>query len=152
MSLLELSRLAIPLARATGNWARWIRRVSREVDAIVIGEQPGVLYEVRFPVGTTTVDAAKAFPANAIVHYGGISVLVPYTVGTTLSLGTAAAPTLFLGTAENAPTAAIGVDGYNLFDKIQDRIAGVGFPRVTVLGAPVAGSARGIIIYSVPFV
>jgi hypothetical protein len=50
MSFASLARLAIPLARAAGNWARWIRLVSSTLDTIIIGALPGVVYEVRYEI------------------------------------------------------------------------------------------------------
>lgn len=150
MSLKSLGNAAIAEFKISmdGIAARWIRRVSADVDFIMAGglTVTGTVREIRYDIGTASEASASSLPAGAIVNSAELNVTTPYTGGTSITLGTAADPDAFMLASDNDPTAA------HLYQVSQDTAApGAPTPVLaTVAGAPGAGAATVIIRYSVP--
>lgn len=103
------------------------------------GEIVGIVQEIRFVVGLVTVESDSQLPLGAIVIDSEFKVTTPYSGGTTISQGVPSAPTTFMTTADNNPTAA------DLYLKHQDNpIVGLENVRVTIAGGPVVGAGVSI--------
>jgi|GEM_PF-4356220 len=109
------------------------------------GATPGQVFAIRIPVGLVTVSSTASIPAGAVVLRAFLDVTTNYSGGTTIELGTAASPSLFMTTAQNTPTVA------NLYDNPQDTVNGTTDPLlVTVAGSPGAGVAVACVEYAIP--
>jgi len=79
------------------------------------------------------------------VNAAELSIVTPYTGGTTIELGQAGSPAAFMLTTDNDPTTA------GFYQVMQDTPAPSAGPLlVTIGGAPVAGAGFAIIRYTVP--
>ena len=106
---------------------------------------PGTPAIIRIPVALVTVASAASIPLNAVVLRAFLDVTTPYSVGTTIELGTAASPALFMATSQNTPTSA------DLYDNPQDTVNGTADPLlVTIAGGPGAGAGFACVEYVIP--
>jgi hypothetical protein len=115
------------------------------------GTLPGGGFFIRIPIALVTVSSTAMIPHNAVVTRAYIDNTVAaggaaYSGGTTITLGTAASPALFMGAGDSNPPVA------DLYDALQDTVnAGVAAPlKVTVAGAPAAGHGFACVEFSVP--
>ena len=100
---------------------------------------------VRFPiVAQATTSSATSIPVNSVIVDARLDVTTPFSVGATISIGQAGAPTEFQLTTDNNPQ----VNG--LYQVTQDTVAASTNPVLaTVAGGPVAGAATVIVQYVV---
>ena len=116
------------------------------------GVLPGGGFFIRIPVALVNVSSVANVLAGTVVtrayfDNSAASGGVAYTAGTTITLGTAANPTLFMGAADSNPT----VQG--LYDKLQDTANAVTDPLlVTIAGAPAVGSGFACVEFTKPLV
>lgn len=114
------------------------------------GVLPGGGFYIKVPVALVNVSSTAQIPTGAIVSRAYFDnspgVGVAYTAGTTITVGTAATPALFMAAADSTPP----IQG--LYDKLQDTTqGGAAAPvLVSVLGAPIAGSGIVIVEFSKP--
>jgi len=107
----------------------------------------GATYMIRFAIGTAaSVSSATQIPANAIIYDARLDVTTPYSAGATISLGITGTVALFMATTDNTLQVA------GLYQVMQDTSVGASAAALlaTVAGAPAAGAAQGIVLYSVP--
>lgn len=108
---------------------------------------PGTVNTIRIPVGLVTVSSTKSIPATAIVQraYLVASPGTAWSLGTNITLGTAANATLFMGATDSAPTVA------GQYDAPQDTLVAVANPLlVTVNGGPAAGGGFACVVFAIP--
>lgn len=110
------------------------------------GGASGQVREIRIPITTAAAQTSvTSLPAGAIVSSAELNIQVAYSVGATISLGQAGAPTAFMLTTDNNPQVP------NLYQDMQDTAAPSVNPLlVTVGGAPAAGSGFAIVRFAVP--
>ena len=106
----------------------------------------GATYMIRTTLGTATASSATQIPANAIIYDTRLDVTTPYSAGATISLGITGTVALFMATTDNAATVA------GLYQVMQDTSVGASAATLlgTIAGAPAAGAAQMIVLYSVP--
>lgn len=146
----SVQRLAIPAPATgllvfdttTGSYHYYTGAVWLELAGTAAGVR-----EIRMPIdfSAAVFDSAQLFPATARIVTAQIKVDSAFNLGTTATLGTAAAPAAFQSAAQNAMTAP------GLYSIGQDTASGgaVAF-RCTIAGAPAAGAGFAIVFYSVP--
>jgi hypothetical protein len=102
----------------------------------------GAVQVVRFLLGTATGQSGTALPDQAIVLRASLDVTTPYTGGTTITIGHAAATTAYQLAADNDPTTP------GLYEVDQDTtVTPATRVLATVIGGPVAGAAEVIVEY-----
>lgn len=106
----------------------------------------GATYMIRTTLGTAaSTSSATQIPANAIVYDARLDVTTPYSAGATIALGITGTTNLFMATTDNTPQIA------GLYQIMQDTSVGASAAALlaTVAGAPAAGAAQMIVLYSV---
>jgi hypothetical protein len=130
---------------------RWARRLTIAVETMIAGLIPGVVYEIRFPIGLVTTSSVTPLPAGAVEHSAELHIVTPYSPGTTITLGTLASPTGLMEAVDSQPAAVpVAPSTSTLFRVSQDTTGLTGPVLATVAGAPVVGSAFAIVRYSIP--
>jgi hypothetical protein len=107
----------------------------------------GATYMIRTALGTAAAtSSATQIPANAIIYDARLDVTTPYSAGATISLGITGTVALFMGTGDSTPQVA------GLYQIMQDTSVGASAAALlgTIAGAPAAGAASMIVLYSVP--
>ena len=107
---------------------------------------PGNLNEIQFVLGLATRSSATNVPANAIVNFCSLVVILGYSGGTTIAVGRAGSASLLMATADNVATVA------NEYQTPQTTAwGGAALPILaTVAGGPAAGAALVTVKYSIP--
>jgi hypothetical protein len=115
------------------------------------GLQPGATFTIRMSIALVTKSSVEVIPATAIVvrayfdNDPSVAGTAAYSAGATISIGTAANPTLFMGPGDSNPQIQA------LYDAPQDTPSTSGNALlVTVTGAPAAGAGWACIEYSIP--
>ena len=108
----------------------------------------GTVQEIRYSIGPTgpaNYDSATSL-TGVIVTDAEVKVTVPFTAGSTLTIGSTGSPALLQGTGDNNITAPVGSSG-NLYAIHQDTpFAGPSVIRATLAGATGATGAGFIIV------
>lgn len=102
---------------------------------------------IRYAVtNAASQDSASKIPANAIILRARLNVSVPYSGGTTISIGRVGSLALLQATTDNRPTVA------DIYEVPQETAWGgaENAVRTTIAGAPAAGSGFVLVEYSVP--
>jgi hypothetical protein len=100
---------------------------------------------IRIPISTATVSSIASIPAGTVVSRAFLDITTAYSVGATISVGTAASPALFITTGENIPQVVA------LYDFPQDTQNAVADSLlVTIAGGPVSGAGFAFVEYSTP--
>jgi hypothetical protein len=110
-------------------------------------QQSGAVRVIRYAVtNAATQDSTSQIPANAVVIRARLNVTVPYSGGTTISLGQPGSLSLLQTTTDNRPTVA------DIYEVPQETAWGgvAAVVRMTVIGAPAAGAGFVLVEYSVP--
>lgn len=114
----------------------------RQLDAVIATTG---LRAIRVPIALATVNSATSIPAGGRVFWSVLDVTTPYSIGTTITLGTPASPALFQAATDNNPLTA------NYWAVMQNVDAGgPTVVRATVAGAPAVGAADMLIFFDVP--
>jgi hypothetical protein len=102
--------------------------------------------EIRFAITTTAAQlSATSIPAASRMIDAEFVTSVPYSAGTTITIGQTGAPTQLQGTGDNNPQ-DVGVG--DVFRTTGDFTSGIAAPvLVTVAGAPVVGSGFVVVRY-----
>jgi hypothetical protein len=110
------------------------------------GTSPGGESLLYMSVGTTTTSSATSIPSGAVVTYAAISIVTPYSDGTTIEVGQSDAVSSLIGTNDVAPTVV------NTYEVQQvTPWGGTAMPvLVTVSGSLSVGSAVVVVKYAVP--
>jgi hypothetical protein len=102
---------------------------------------------IRYAVTNAAVqDSASKIPANAIVLRCRLNVTVPYSGGTSITIGRVGSLTLLQVASDNRPTVA------NIYEVPQETDWGAAelVVRTSIAGAPAAGAGWVLVEYSVP--
>jgi hypothetical protein len=107
---------------------------------------PGNLNEIQFAVGLATVSSATSLPPGAVINFVSIVVVLGYSVGATISVGRAGAPTLLMAPGDSDVQV---IDEYEALQTTQ--FGGASLPILaTVAGGPAVGAALVTVKYSLP--
>jgi hypothetical protein len=104
----------------------------------------GGVQEIRFAITTAAAqNSVTSIPNGAIVVDAELSIVTPYTGGTTITVGNAGSPALLMAATDSAPGAA------GLYQVMQDTTftGGPATVLVTIAGGPVAGAGFAIVRY-----
>ena len=110
------------------------------------GSTPGAVSVIRIPItNAASQTSATSIPASAIVLRAFLDVVTPYSVGATITVGTAPSHSAFMNTGASNPQIAA------IYDAPQDTANAASNPfLVTVAGSPVAGAGFACVEYSLP--
>ena len=136
-----MTDLGRPDVRSPKRAEAWARKAFRKAGSIATeGNRT-----IRFAVGTATTSSVTDIPAGSIILSASLDVTTPYSAGATLEVGNAGDATLLQASGDNDPQAS------NLYAAPQDTSwGGSSAPvLVTVSGAPAAGAAECIIVYTI---
>lgn len=116
-------------------------------DWVTLRYYKGAVNVIQFNVALVTASSTTLIPANAQVLSASIEVLVPYTGGTSLTLGNVTIGAAgFMAAGSNDPTV---VNTYTVEQDTDNGAAAV-VVRCTVAGGPIAGSSKVSIWYTEP--
>jgi hypothetical protein len=139
-----MTDLARPIVRSPKRAEAWAKKALARISGLTPGVH-GATSLMRFAIGTGAAQTSTTtLPAGAVVVSATLDVQTPYTAGATIAIGSAASPSLLLGTGDNAPQFA------NAYTAEQDTVWTVpGTVLVTIAGAPAAGAGEVLVQYSI---
>jgi hypothetical protein len=125
---------------ATMFWSDTVNLFGAPVDA-------GDDREIIAAIGLASSNSNTALPPSSITRECDVEITVPFSPGTTITVGTVASPALFQGVGDNTPTVAAT---YLKPQRTPSGSTGLSVVRTTIAGGPVAGAGFTMVRYTMP--